>query len=839
MPGGDVIKPESAISRESLTSDTRFDVAAADSFDQLAGVATRDGTVRVIVTLQMRWAPGQLLETVERVSQADTIDARQQQVIGALGTAGYKVLHRYRYIPALALELDPAALASLRASGLAATVQLDELDTAVLSESVPLINAPDVWDLGYDGAGQSVAIVDTGVDSTHAFLSGRVVGEACFSSGGDCPGEKTSVHGPGSAAPCLFDTVNCPHGTHVAGIAAGYDSPGLSGVAPGADIVAVQVFSDVGGGAAAYTADQLAALEYVYAVRDTYNIASVNMSIGGTTTYPSACDTDVRKLAIDNLLGAGVATVIAAGNGYANDGVSAPGCISTAVTVASSTKADERSDFSNIGEMVDVIAPGSMIYSSVPGGWASYNGTSMAAPHVAGAWALLKEAKPSAGVEDILAAIKYSPVEIPAASWSIARLDVADALSRLDLPWPENDPFEEAVLLTSPISLSASTVRATMQSGEPRRCLDPSDGVVDNIGATVWYRLEPGYRTEMTIDTAGSDFDTILGLYEGATVDALTALACNDDIAGHTSARVSADVFPGHTYWVQASGSSGATGTLSLAVSDVGDISDPPTWPSATLRAPSIRKDQITLAWPAAVDDYGVAGYRVYLDGTAVKTTTATTATVAGLLPNTTYRFEVEAFDSGEQQTIGPAATFTTARGFIDTGGLIFEEDIDWLSGSGITHGCNPPANDRYCPDSYVTRGQMAAFLVRALGYADAGAGDYFVDDDGSVFEAAIDKLAVAAVTAGCNPPANDRFCPNRYVTRGQMAAFLVRALGLSDQGSHDFVDDDGLAFESSIEKLATAGITRGCNPPANDRFCPTSYVTRGQMAAFLRRAFG
>jgi hypothetical protein len=72
----------------------------------------------------------------------------------------------------------------------------------------------------------------------------------------------------------------------------------------------------------------------------------------------------------------------------------------------------------------------------------------------------------------------------------------------------------------------------------------------------------------------------------------------------------------------------------------------------------------------------------------------------------------------------------------------------------------------------------MAAFLVRALGYTDDGGGNLFVDDDDSIFESAIDRLASAAVTQGCNPPDNTRFCPDAYVTRGQMAAFLHRALG-------------------------------------------------------------
>jgi hypothetical protein len=74
-----------------------------------------------------------------------------------------------------------------------------------------------------------------------------------------------------------------------------------------------------------------------------------------------------------------------------------------------------------------------------------------------------------------------------------------------------------------------------------------------------------------------------------------------------------------------------------------------------------------------------------------------------------------------------------------------------------------------------VTREELAAFLVRALGYTDDGGGDLFVDDDNSVFESAIDRLGAAGVTQGCNPPVNDRFCPQENVTRGQVAAFLKR----------------------------------------------------------------
>ena len=176
---------------------------------------------------------------------------------------------------------------------------------------------------------------------------------------------------------------------------------------------------------------------------------------------------------------------------------------------------------------------------------------------------------------------------------------------------------------------------------------------------------------------------------------------------------------------------------------------------------------------------------------------------------------------------------------FSDDDGSVFEAYIEWLAQSGITKGCNPPVNDMFRPDDSVTRGQMAAFLHRALDDAVEPTGDpiEFVDDDDSLFAADIAWLSATGITKGCG---TDTFCPDDPVTRGQMAAFLVRALGYSDDGDGDlFTDDDDSIFEDQIDKLATASVTKGCNPPTNDEFCPNSHVTRGQMAAFLRRALG
>ena len=183
------------------------------------------------------------------------------------------------------------------------------------------------------------------------------------------------------------------------------------------------------------------------------------------------------------------------------------------------------------------------------------------------------------------------------------------------------------------------------------------------------------------------------------------------------------------------------------------------------------------------------------------------------------------------------AAPLEPGGTFRDDDGNIHEGAIEAIADVGITKGCNPPVNDRYCPAASVTRGAMAAFLVRALGLAPV-ASDFFADDTTSVFEGNINSLADAGITRGCNPPANDRFCPDAIVTREQMAAFLVRAYGYRDDGGGDrFGDDDGSIFSGAIDRLATAGITLGCNPPDNTMFCPTRPVRRDEMATFLARA--
>ncbi len=189
-------------------------------------------------------------------------------------------------------------------------------------------------------------------------------------------------------------------------------------------------------------------------------------------------------------------------------------------------------------------------------------------------------------------------------------------------------------------------------------------------------------------------------------------------------------------------------------------------------------------------------------------------------------------------------ANFTATPTFTDVPPTNpFYEQIEHLFDLGITTGCNPPANDMFCPADSVPRQQMAAFLIRAKGLTSCfPATPSFVDvPTSNPFFGYIERLKEQGITTGCNPPANDRFCPGDFVPRQQMAAFLIRAKGLTQlfPATPSFTDVPASnPFFGYIERLKQQGITTGCNPPSNNMYCPLDNVPRQQMAAFLIRAF-
>jgi subtilisin family serine protease len=377
-------------------------------------------------------SPGALGARRAAVSSASTrlaaaLPARSVSHVQALGSQ-----------PLVAMTVDAAGLAALRAEPDVVRVVRNNPNriSTTYQPNISHVGAPTAWAKGDTGSGQTVAILDSGVDQTNAFLSGKVVAEGCFTSAifdgtADttpvCPGsDPTTSTAAGSGVPCPIADDGCEHGTHVAGIAAGGNGGAFSGVAPGAKLISVDIFSQVNDSAncapfglttpctLTYDSDIIRGLDYVYSLRNSFHIAAVNMSLGGTvaTGLDAHCDSEPEKPVIDQLRAVGIATVVASGNNGA-DNVSTPGCISSAIAVGSVDNSDVMSTFTNWSPALSMFAPGEQVLSSVPVGYtggsacpapydasncALLSGTSMAAPHVAGAIAVLRQAKPGMAV---------------------------------------------------------------------------------------------------------------------------------------------------------------------------------------------------------------------------------------------------------------------------------------------------------------------------------------------------------------------------------------------------------------------------------------------------------
>ncbi len=414
------------------------------------------------------------LNHTEAINQRSRIRQLQNTVLSRVSLKRASAARRYDFIPFMALEVDQADLQALITSPEIDFIEKDIAVPPLLAQSVPLIGGVNGAFNGYTGNGQVVAILDTGVEKTHPFLTGKVVAEGCYSTTGAsstayCSSGSTS---PGAGLPCPDTAAGCYHGTHVAGIVAGNNGPAgaPSGVAKAAGLISVQVFSQFSGSTncgsyptcpQAYESDLVSGLQHVYDLRNTYNIASVNMSLGGGQ-YFSACDSDWPsfKTAVDNLRSAGIATVIASGNnGYTNS-ISFPACISSAISVGATDKSDVVASYSNSASFLNLLAPGSSITSSYPGGlYATASGTSMATPHVAGAWAVLKSAKPTATVSEVLNALVNTGKPISDARNSITkpRIQVDQAVYAIG---PTNFVISDSVVngVGGTITSSASTV---------------------------------------------------------------------------------------------------------------------------------------------------------------------------------------------------------------------------------------------------------------------------------------------------------------------------------------------------------------------------------------------
>jgi subtilisin family serine protease len=291
----------------------------------------------------------------------------------------------------LAYENISASFDNLMSQPGVEKIWLDKKVHAQLNDSVLLIGAPSWWATGYNGTGEEIAILDTGVDSSHPALDDL----------DDDPGttDRKVIINVNFTDDANFNDLY-GHGTHVAGIAAGtYAGSIYQGVAPGAQLWNVKVLNQYGWGYESWIINgvSFASLgpDGITGTEDEADI--INMSLGALN-YSDG--TDPLSQAVNLAAERGVVVVVAAGNhGSELNSIGTPGVAEKVITVGASDKNDTLASFSSRGPTVDarikpdILAPSVEIVSSVPGGaYESMSGTSMGTPHVAGAAALILEA---------------------------------------------------------------------------------------------------------------------------------------------------------------------------------------------------------------------------------------------------------------------------------------------------------------------------------------------------------------------------------------------------------------------------------------------------------------
>jgi subtilisin family serine protease len=627
-----------AAERVLLSPNGSQSLAASTSLSSLRAAAANQSLVPVIVGLKVPFAAEGLLSPAEASQQRAEIAAAAQAFKNRYAAAISRepgAFRSYDSLPFVAIDVTQAELEQLAADPEVISIGRNGENKPLLADSVELIEADVAHTNGFTGAGQTVVIIDTGVDGNHPMLGGgKVVAEACFSTTSStlslrslCPKGAAQSFTKGSGRPCSTRvSASCDHGTHVAGIAAGASST-APGVAPGANIIAIQAFSRVGSTneIVARDSDLIAALNYVNTtLRSKYRIAAINLSLGQqediTYAADGSCDGDADKTAfktvIDDLFvdvapgNPGIPTVVASGNDGRTDRLASPACITSAVSVGAvsvkpwglcnlptvpgsglptrETAKDKVACFSNTAASLDLLAPGAPITSSVMARkFASRNGTSMAAAHVTGAFAVLRSKSRNFAAGSALSALQGSNPAVATddrsgtpLSYNLPpRIDVNAALDSIT-PSPAELAYDK--LGNGPGSVSFSNITPAVNP-VPAACTDDCQRDFAN-------------NTKVTLTATPLATPTSAGVFRGwgGGVCKGRRPTCTVTVAGLTQVTATFDPAPTFQLTVTRAGTAGTVETNTVTISN--PIATPPLPPLVIGTGyPFVRGTRVTL----------------------------------------------------------------------------------------------------------------------------------------------------------------------------------------------------------------------------------------------------
>jgi subtilisin family serine protease len=522
--------------------------------------------------------------------------------------AGLIVRHRFLTVPAFTARVtSESQLRALATDPAVLRVDVDGGAGIGATSAAPIIGATSLQAAGYDGTGVTIAVLDSGTDTSHPDLVGAVTQEACFGDndhGGFCPNGTTRQVGAGSAVD------DAGHGTHVAGILRSSGRVAPVGAAPGSSLASIKVTDGCSFAGCFYHFSEItAALDYL-AAHPEFGVKVVNMSLGTNATFSGDCDNATSWLmagaaTIGNLRANGVLAVASAGNNSLTDAMTAPACLSGVVSVAASTADDNFASFSNVSMTTDVIAPGVGIVSdAIGGGTVTASGTSMASPATAACVALLDQAVPSASLAAIETALKATGTTIQAPYRTLPRINCDKAFVNLGGGSPPSAPRSPAA--------TRGNGRAVLRWTVPI-----NDGGARITGYIVTPYLGSSALTARTFNSTATT-ETLFGLTNGKSY------------RFRIQARNMVGIGP----------SSPPSNAVTIGTPSA------PTAVIATARAKSA-----TVQWkaPASANGAPITGYVVtpYRNGAAQSAhtfqSTTTKETVTGLTPGKTYSFRVAA----------------------------------------------------------------------------------------------------------------------------------------------------------------------------------------------------